>query len=133
VVIQKLEGLDSILAGVAANLEDFRAISAALHREALSEEAISLLNRFHDSGAGRFLEKRCYGFKGIVFLPMDIGGRSIEMQYYQFQETDLKNLHDLGFLTFHHEPDFGKIHVLTRQTERYINEMRETASSGTIA
>jgi len=130
-VIKKLEKLDTIFAGVAANLEDFRAISAAVYREALSEEAISILNKFYDSGAGQFLEKRCYGFSGIVFLPLHTGGESLEIGFYRFLEADLKTLHELGFLKLDHQPDFGKVHVLTRQAERYIKAMRETASSRT--
>lgn len=132
VMLQKLEKLDTILAGVAANLEDFRAISDALHREALSEEAISILNRFSDSGAGQFLEKRCYGFKGIVFLPLHTGSNSLGVQYYRFLDADLETLHDFGFLTLTHHSEFNKnIYGLTRQAERYIKAMRETTPNST--
>jgi hypothetical protein len=123
VVLKKLESLDHILAGVAANLDDFRSISIAVHREELlSDEAIEILKQFCDSGSARFLEMKYPS--GIMFLSLDGGSGNIGFDH-RFLEDDLRTLCNIGLLRLDHNSKGDRIFILTRQADRYIKAIRE--------
>lgn len=125
VVLRKLEQLDQILAGVAANLDDFRPISLAVHKEeVLSDEAVGILSQFIDSGDARFLALTGLGEGGVTFLPMDTGAESITFEH-RFLQDDLRTLCGLGFLGHDYNSTGETIFILTRQAERYVKAMRE--------
>lgn len=122
VVIQKLEQLDQILAGVAANLTDFKQLSAAVHREEIiSEEAVGILSQFYDSGDARFLEMKHLG--GCMYLPLETGGEGMIFEH-RFVEDDLRTLYALGFLGLDHNSNGDRIFILTRQAARYVEAIR---------
>lgn len=122
-VLQKLENLDQILAGVAANLDDFRSISIAVHREEfLSEEAVEILKQFCNSGAARFLEVK--SLDGTMYMPLENGAESLVFEH-RFLEDDLRTLCGLGFLRLDHNSKGDRIFILTRQAERYVRTIQE--------
>ncbi|QWV96091.1 hypothetical protein KP005_11940 [Geomonas nitrogeniifigens] len=127
-LMQKLRNLDSVLAGVAANLKDFGPLSVAIHsEEVIGPETLDILVQFYDSGDGRFLELRGYGHGGAIFLPLDSGAEQMAFEY-RFLEADLRKLCDLGFLELSHNSKGERIFILTRQSERYVKAMRESCS-----
>lgn len=122
VILRKLENLDQILAGVAANLDDFRSLSIAVHKnEFLSEEAVGILTRFCTSGAARFLEVT--GMDGSAFLPLDNGAEGFDFEH-RFLEDDLRTLCNLGFLNLDRNSSGDRIFILTRQADRYIKAIQ---------
>lgn len=123
VVLRKLESLDQILAGVAANLDDFRSISIAVHSdELLSEEAVGMLRQFCDSGDARFLEVKSLG--GTMYIPLENGAESLVFEH-RFLEDDLRTLCGLGFLRLDHNSKGDRIFILTRQADRYVRTIQE--------
>jgi hypothetical protein len=128
VVLHKLERLDQILAGVAANLDDFRQLSVAVYKEeVLSEEAVGILTKFYDSGDARFLEVKNPG--GALYLPLETGAEGMTFEH-RFLEDDLRTLCELGFLTLSHSSQGGRIFILTRQAARCVEAIRAQAPGG---
>lgn len=122
VVLHKLEQLDQILAGVAANLDDFKHLSIAVYKEEiLSDEAVGILMSFYDSGDARFLELKMGG--GSVYMPLETGAQNMAFEH-RFLEDDLRTLCGLGFLALDYNPKGDRIFVLTRQAARYVEAVR---------
>lgn len=122
VVLQKLEKLDQILAGVAANLDDFKQLSVAVYKgEVVSEEAVGILSQFYDSGDARFLELK--DLDGCTYLPLGTGAEGMCFEH-RFLEDDLRTLCGLGFLGLDYNPKGDRIFILTRQAARYVEAVR---------
>jgi hypothetical protein len=122
VVLHKLEKLDQILAGVAANLEDFKPLSVAVYREEIiSDEAVGILMSFYDSGDARFLELKMGG--GSIYMPLETGGGNMTFEH-RFIEDDLRTLCGLGLLVLDYNSKGDRIFVLTRQAARYVEAVR---------
>lgn len=122
VVLQKLEQLDQILAGVAANIGDFKQLSIAVYKEqVLSEEAVGILSQFYDSGDARFLEVKHLG--GCAYLPLETGAKNMTFEH-RFVEDDLRTLCGLGFLSLDYNPKGDRIFILTRQAAHYVEAVR---------
>lgn len=120
---QKLNKLDLILAGVAANLDDYKQLSVAIHPDSiLSDEAVDLLKSFYNSGGARFLELKFLG--GKTFMPLDSGDNSIDIEY-RFLEDDLMTLCGLGFLRLDYNSKAERIFILTRQAEQYLKAVTQ--------
>lgn len=122
-IIQKLDALDRIMAGVAANLDGFKQLSTAVYQnEILSEEALDILKRFYASGAAKFIETSDMARGGKTFVP--ISGTGGNLYYnHRFLEDDLLTLCKFGFLELSHDSKGGRIFHLTRLTERYIKTL----------
>lgn len=119
-IIQKLEALDRIMAGVAANLDGFKQLSTAVYQnEVLSEEALDILKKFYASGAAKFIETAVMDRGGKTFIPISGSGGNLYYNH-RFLEDDLLTLCKLGFLELSHNSKGGRIFHLTRLAERYI-------------
>lgn len=119
-VIQKLDALDRIIAGVAAKLEDFKQLSIAVYQnEVLSEEALVILKNFYASGAAKFIETAVMDRGGKTFVPISGSGGNLHYNH-RFLEDDLLTLNKLGFLELSNNSSGTRIFHLTRLAERYL-------------
>ena len=104
-VIQKLSTLDKSIVDIASQIDGFKEIVSAVSKnEGLSEQAISILKQFDQSGGSVFL---IINFKGeAVYQVLDgsTGCNYIMMDEPRFINDDLDRLCELGLLT----PDYNK-------------------------
>lgn len=96
-LIQKLEGMDSILRGLALNIPVFSDLVSSLPPGSqLSEQSISILREFRDSGADTIVMLETSG--GIGLIVSGGKGGSINISDERFLRDDLHVLSECGFL-----------------------------------
>ena len=123
VLVERLRNLDESLAQVASGLAGFREVALLAHPKAeLSDQAISLLQEFCDSGASKMLEMRVAVGSLFPFVDTDLAFVPSEPRFIQ---DDLNALVSLGLLSLEHASDKRRDFQITRSAVRYVEAIRQ--------
>ena len=124
-ILEKLESLDRSMASFAAGFDAYRGIAQATHPTSiLSEQAISLLTQFYDSGASRVIV--IHHTDDPTTICIENGPTNGELTYTdtRFLSDDLSILVELGFLDLEHNDIGGHLYSLRRSAARFVEGMR---------
>lgn len=119
---QRLDSLDAALAAYASALPGFADISGALRPDAvLSQQALSILKQFDESGASKVLGVFDTGRPALLCISS--ARRQIEIDDVRFLEDDLATLVELGLLR-HDFTDSGKdLYIFTRAASNLVRSI----------
>jgi len=123
-ILDRLEMLDKALASYASGFAAFRDIAGAAHPSSpLSQQAVSILEQFNDSGASGMLEH--HTFDGIGFAYLDAKAPSqLLFEEPRFVEDDMNTLLELGLLDLSHNKSGNRIFKFTRAAARFVEQLR---------
>ena len=112
-LVQRLDSLDAVLASVASHVETFSTLATTVRSDSvLSDQAMSIVEQFADSGANEMWEQKYLGGTRYHFIG---GAGSLQVEEPRFIEDDLNTLIDLGIFRL----DFGgkgtRRFIFTRQ------------------
>ncbi len=117
-VFEYLERIDNAIASFASNFDGFNDLAAAIKpNAALSDQAISILRQFEESGASRALELRT--FDGSEYIFLDISGQ-ITIEDHRFAHDDFNTLIDLGLLRHEYNNKGDNLYLYTRLASSLI-------------
>ena len=118
IMLQKLDRIGEILASLLSQMSEFRGLALAVAPNAeLSEQAISVLRQFVESGAQSFFYNN-WG-NGNFSLGWE-AGNEITITELRFLEDDLNKLVELGLLAVRHSSSGDPIFGITRNATRFI-------------
>lgn len=123
-LIAKLQSLDESIAQLATGFDEFRGLANALYPDSeMSDQALSLVEQFVDSGASKVLESRYIGGNLILMI---IEGGSGQLSYSdpRFIEDDLNTLVELGLFRLDHNGKGARMYLITRNAVRFIEKRR---------
>ena len=113
-MLQKLDRIGDVLVGLLGQLHEFKGIAMAVAPKlGLSEQALSILRQFVNSGADRLFYEN---FGGENFVLNFGGDDHVEITDIRFLDDDIKALLELG-LIYHEE---GMIYRIKRNAVRLI-------------
>ncbi|AOH37501.2 hypothetical protein BGP89_09060 [Luteimonas sp. JM171] len=122
-IIDRLSSLDKSLASVASGIDLYRGLAASIHPEALlSEQAMSVLGQFYDSGASKLLEGKM--MSGVILLFIDGKNGTVEFPEPRFIEDDLDTLLSLGLLGLTHNGKGERVFKFTRAAAVLVEQSR---------
>ena len=112
-LVKRLDSLDSVLASVASHIEAFSSLATAVRSDSLlSDQVMSIVRQFVDSGAKEMWERKHLGGTDYLFID---GSGHLEIHEPRFIEDDLNALLELGIFRL----DFGgkgtRKFIITRQ------------------
>ena len=123
-LIARLQRLDASLAQLATGFDGFREIALAVHPNSeLSDQAISLIEQFVDSGASRFLTTRYLDGEFVLHL-IDGGASRLSHTDTRFIEDDLSTLVEFGLLRLEHNDRGDPMYLITRNAVRFVQGRR---------
>jgi hypothetical protein len=112
-LVQRLDSLDAVLASVASHVETFSNLATTIRQDSvLSEQAISIVRQFADSGANEMWEQKYIGGTRYHFIS---GTGSLEVQEPRFIEDDLNTLIELGIFRLDYGGKGTRRFIITRQ------------------
>lgn len=122
-ILDRLSALDQTMAAIAAAIPAFSGIAELSNPSVgLSQQALSVLEQFHDSGASGVLESKI--MNGIVLVPLDGNGGQIEFSERRFIEDDLTTLVELGLLDLSHNGRGQRIFKFKRTAAALVAQRR---------
>ena len=122
-ILEQLAHLDKSLASLASGIDLYRNIAGSIHPDSLlSDQAISFLSQFYDSGASKALEGKT--MDGILLLFLDGKHGSVEISEPRFIEDDLDTLLSLGLLGLTHNGKGERIFKFTRAAAQLVEQSR---------
>ncbi|MBI1175290.1 MAG: hypothetical protein GC139_08505 [Sideroxydans sp.] len=121
VLLGSLQKIDIALASFASSVEGFNQLAEAITPNGiLSEQAISILKQFEQSGASKALTIQTMA--GNLYQFLDGDGRSIEIDEDRFVEDDFQTLVNLGLLRQDFNDSGSPIYKYTRQAAKLISD-----------
>jgi hypothetical protein len=115
---QKLDKIDSAITAFASTIEGFDALAQSINPDSvLSEQAISILEQFHESGASKVLELKMMG--GTEYMFLETSG-NLEIAEPRFVEDDLKTLIEYGLLRHDYNSKGDNLYIFTRAASRLV-------------
>lgn len=124
-ILDRLQSLDRSMASFAAGFDAYRGLAQAAHpTSALSAQAISLLQQFHESGASKILAIQY--LDGTKSLPIVDGPTNGELQITdaRFLDDDLATLVELGLLGLDHNGKGDRLYSFRRSAARFVESSR---------
>lgn len=122
-ILDRLSALDQTMAAIAAAIPAFRGIAElAGPTVGLSPQALSVLEKFYDSGASGILESKM--LSGITLVPLDGRGGQIQFSEPRFIEDDLTTLVELGLLDISHNGRGERIFKFKRTAAALVAQRR---------
>ena len=119
VLLEKLDNIDRILAGLSSQLDGFESIAVGMYPDSeISEQARSILAQFVASGSSTLGVSKSLG--GGLGLHAFGGDRQITYEEKRFVEADLKVLCDYGLLNLDYNDRGDPIYRITRNAVRYV-------------
>lgn len=116
---QKLDKIDSALTSFASAIDGFSELANSVNPNAvLSEQALSILKQFQESGASKALELKVMGGPQYLFIDADGG---LEMSEPRFISDDFYILIELGLLRQDYNSKGDNLYVFTRAAERLVS------------
>lgn len=114
-LVERLNSLDEVLASVASHIHTFSSLAIAIKPGiALSDQAISIVKQFVESGANECWEQKFFGPEGASY--QFIGGDgSLNISEPRFIEDDLNTLVELGILRLDYGSKGTRKFIITRQ------------------
>ncbi len=117
-ILQKLDGIQEIVATLFSRVDEFRGLSLAVAPDVqLSEQAVSVLRQFSHSGA-EILYYASYGTGQFCLQPDN--GEPFGVTEPRFLKNDLDQLVALGLFSIEHNSAGDPLFGLTRNGLRYI-------------
>ncbi|MBB1302230.1 hypothetical protein H5183_12845 [Pseudoalteromonas sp. SR44-8] len=121
-ILQKLTQLDCSLIDLASQIDGLKDIASAVSPHAgLSDQALSILKQFDESGGSVFLETKVK--EGTYYQVMDAQG-DIKITDGRFVNDDLDKLCDLGLLTPDYNKSGGKLFRFTRAAAKLVEQVK---------
>ena len=122
-LISRLQSLDESLARLATGFEGFKELALAAHPDSeLSDQALSILEQFVDSGASKLLAI-AFLSQGVVYQFMDAGGK-LSISEARFIDDDFRMLVEARLLTYSTNSKGNPIYTLTRSAIKYVEARR---------
>ncbi|MBB6367957.1 hypothetical protein FHR56_003122 [Xanthomonas sacchari] len=123
-LIARLQSLDASLAQLATGFNGFRDIALAVYPGAeLSDQALSLIEQFVDSGASKVLTSR-YIDGELVLHILEGGSGNLAYSDPRFIEDDLNTLLEFELLRLDHNGRGDRIYIITRNAVRFVQGYR---------
>jgi hypothetical protein len=123
-LIARLQSLDASLAQLATGFNGFRDIALAVYPGAeLSDQALSLIEQFVDSGASKVLTSRYIGGELVLHI-LEGGSGHLTYSDSRFIEDDLNTLLEFGLLRLDHNGRGDRIYLITRNAVRFVEGRR---------
>ena len=123
-ILERLQSLDRSMATFAAGFDAYRGIAEAAHpASALSAQAISLLQQFHDSGASKVLESKYFSGTALHIVDGPSNG-SLEYTDPRFLNDDLTTLVELGLLDLELNSRGERLFVFKRSAAGFVQALR---------
>tara|TARA_Y100000296_G_C5064800_1_gene201783 strand:- start:110 stop:679 length:570 start_codon:yes stop_codon:yes gene_type:complete len=117
---KKLDKIDAALTAFASTVEGFSDLAKAVNPSALlSDQAVSILQQFQESGATKVLELKMLAGTEYVFL--ETSG-NLEIVEPRFVEDDLKTLVEYGLLRHDYNSKGDDLYIFTRAASRLVDE-----------
>jgi hypothetical protein len=130
-MIQKLDAIQEAVAMLLSRVDEFRGLSTAIAPDAqLSEQAISILRQFYDSGDETLAYK---SFGGGDFMLQTDRSEPFEITDPRFLQDDFEQLVALGLLTIEHNSQGDPLFKLTRSSVRYLQALDTKAPAAKVA
>ena len=126
-MLEKLDRIEEILVSLMSRVDEFRGMALAVSANAdLSEQAISILRKFVESGDDKFI---CIGCPGGQFVLQLFKGGRIEVTEPRFVKDDLNYLTALYLLAVDYHSQRGPAYRITRNAVRFIEAVDGKRSS----
>ena len=127
-MLQKLDAVQEIVATLLSRVDEFRGLSAAIapHSQ-LSDQAVSVLQQFADSGAEILFYA---GYGGGQFSLQPENGEPLNVTEPRFLKTDLDQLTALGFFDVEYNSEGNPLFRLTRNAARYLDALNRRKAPG---
>jgi hypothetical protein len=123
-ILDRLRSLDKSMAAFAAGIDTYRAIAEAVHPgAALSSQAISLLEQFHDSGSSKIIEFQMDS-KTTLTVVDGPNNYSLAISDPRFIADDLSALVERGLLGLSHNGSGRRLYSYTRAAARLVESLR---------
>jgi hypothetical protein len=117
---QKLDKIDAAITAFASTIEGFDSLAQAVNPSSiLSEQAISILKQFQDSGASKALELKM--LSGTEYMFIDASGK-LQINEPRFVDDDLTTLLECGLLRHDYNSKGDKLYIFTRAASRLVSE-----------
>jgi hypothetical protein len=123
-ILDRLRSLDESFATLAAGVEPYRGLAQAIHpTSVLSDQAVSVLQQFHDSGASKILEVEYQeGTKTLLIVDGPTSGE-LSVSDPRFLEDDLTTLVELGLLGQSHNDRGDRLLSFRRSAARFVENL----------
>lgn len=126
-MLQKLDGIQTIVATFLSRVDEFHGLSLAVAPDAqLSEQAMSVLRQFVHSGA-EILYYASYGAGQFSLQPEN--GEPFGVTEPRFLKNDLDQLVELGLFSVEYNSDGNPLFGLTRSGIRYLQAIDSKVSA----
>jgi hypothetical protein len=124
VVLEKLKNLDHLVSSLAGRIDIFANISKSITNDSLfSDQAISILTQFTNSGAKLFMEKKMRTGAPDQYILLDGAHGQIEYTEPRFIEDDLNALVASGLLRLEFGGKGSRQYFITRNAIEFTNEI----------
>lgn len=122
-ILRRLSEVDKTLVRVASGIDGYRELARATHPEALlSDQALSILQQFYDSGASKVLESHL--MSGVILTFVDGSYGSLDVSEPRFVEDDLDVLLATGLLGLDHNSKGDRLFKFTRAAAMLVEQVR---------
>jgi len=126
-MLQKLDHIGSILAGLMSRLDEFRGLALAIAPDAkLSEQSVSILRQFVDAEADYFYYDNFGDGNWSLGVP---NGEQFTISEPRFIGDDLDKLVELGLLTVEYNSQGTPLYHITRNSVRFLKAANENLAS----
>ena len=116
---QKLDKIDAAITAFASTIEDFGSLAKAVNPGSiLSEQAISILRQFQNSGESKAIELKVMG--GTEYMFIDSSG-NLQIDEPRFVEDDLRTLLEYGLLRHEYNSKGDNLYIFTRAASRLVS------------
>lgn len=117
---KKLDKIDAALTAFASTVEGFSELAKAVNPDALlSEQAVSILEQFQESGATKVIELKM--LSGTEYMFLEASG-NLEIAEPRFVEDDLRTLVEYGLLRHDYNSKGDNLYIFTRAASRLVIE-----------
>lgn len=121
-LIGKLKQLDILMSSIASQIQDFSGLAKTIHSENIfSDQAISILKQFVNSGAKLMIERKMYTGDPDEYFLMEGGHGKIQYNDQRFLEDDLNTLVNTGLLTLQYNKGRSRQFLITRKAVVFSN------------
>tara|TARA_R110001583_G_C5586309_1_gene403350 strand:+ start:688 stop:1257 length:570 start_codon:yes stop_codon:yes gene_type:complete len=117
---EKLDKIDAAVTAFASNIEGFGSLARAVNPDAvLSDQSISILEQFEESGATKVLELKMYGGAQYMFIETSGG---LEVIDPRFIEDDFHTLLECGLLRHEYNSKGDNLYIFTRAASSLVRD-----------
>jgi hypothetical protein len=127
-LVDRLQRLDLLISSIAGKIDDFSGIAKAVHKKSIfSDQAISILTQFVESGAKVFLEHKNWRGEKDEYHLMDGATGTITYNEPRFMDDDLDTLVYNDLLTLETSSKGTKSFFVTRSALAFVDELKKSA------